>query len=159
MAPELIAQSLNYATSFLEKGEPKAIMRPSLLPAIFTTPVTADRWHSLLSPNGDDDSFSSDLSLSALHPTFGRLDKPTLIVMSENDEMVPETVDKKALLEKWVQCIPGPLRGNWRGYISRHHEGGILAGADHELTTDRGRRGLANCVVREKKSKEEVERV
>jgi hypothetical protein len=148
MTQDLITQSLDHATSLLRKGEPKSIMPTHLLPSIFTTPITAYRWHSLLCPGGDDDFFSSDLSTPTLQSTFGRLDKPMLIVMSENDEMVPDSVDKKTLLEGWVQCIPEPLRGNRGEYISRHYGGGVLTGVDHELTTDRGRRGFANCVVR-----------
>jgi hypothetical protein len=147
MTPDLITQSLSHATNLLQKGEPKTIMPPSLLPAIFTTPISAYRWHSLLSPGGDDDFFSASLPSPTLASTFGKLDKPTLIVMSEKDEMVPETVDKKALLDSWLEHIPEALRGNKGDYVTKLG-GGVIPRADHELTMDLGRRSFGNCVVR-----------
>ena len=147
MSPDLIARSLEHATSLIEKGEVKAVMPAYLLPGIFTTPVTAYRWQSLVSEGGNDDFFSSDLPASTLAATFGKLDKPTLIIMSEKDEMVPDTVDKRALLESWVKCIPEAFRGNEQEYVKKLR-GGIIPGADHELSSAWGRGVFAECVVR-----------
>jgi hypothetical protein len=147
MSPELIVQSLEHATSLIEKGEPKAVMPTHLLPLIFSTPITVYRWHSLLSPGGDDDFFSYDLPPSTLQSTFGKLDEPTLIMMSEKDEMVPESVDKKVLLERWAKCIPKALRGNEGTYVQKRG-GGVIPGADHELTGPWARAAFAECVVR-----------
>ena len=83
----------------------------------------------MISVGGDDDFFSSDLPASILESTFGKLNKPTLIVMSEKDQMVPPTVEKEALLKRWVDAIPA-------GVMSKHSC--VLPQADHEITTDPG---------------------
>jgi hypothetical protein len=130
MTPEEYDTSLTHATDLIAKGEKETFMPSSLLPAIFSgLPITAYRWHSIISPGGDDDYFSSDLSDATLQTTFGSLKKPTLILMSEKDEMVPESVDKLALLKRWIEKIP-------EGRASRHSW--IIPHADHELKLGSG---------------------
>lgn len=77
---------------------------------------------------GDDDYFSSDLDDATLLETFGRITKPTLILISENDEMVPPTVDKIALFRRWSEA--SAARG--RSMVSSFS--GLVPGADHALT-------------------------
>lgn len=100
-------------------------MPPHLLPPIFTSPITAYRWSSLVSPNGDDDFFSSDLPDSTLTQKFRTLDRPTLILPSENDEMVPPSVDKAGLLERWKRAA---------GERTVSELSGVNPGADHGLS-------------------------
>ncbi|KAI4652018.1 hypothetical protein J4E93_002215 [Alternaria ventricosa] len=126
MPQDLLSASLKHAEALIAKGEEKTIMPNSFIPPIITSPITAYRWHSLISFGGDDDFFSSDIPVSALQSTFGKLDKPTLILMSEKDEMVPSTVDKKALLERWVDQIPD-------GFARKQCQV-IPFDADHELS-------------------------
>lgn len=104
-------------------------MPPHLIPPIFHTPITAYRWSSLLSVGGDDDFFSSDIADSTLARTFGALDVPTLILPSENDEMVPPTLDKHGLLARWVRAANAE---DGKGVVSRLS--GVLEGADHGLS-------------------------
>lgn len=130
MTLEQYNTSLTHAIELIAKGEEKTFMPSSLLPTVFEgIPITAYRWHSLVSLNGDDDYFSSDFSDSTLQTTFGHLEKPTLILMSEKDEMMPDSVDKKALLERWIEKIP-------EGRASKHCW--IIPHADHALETGGG---------------------
>jgi hypothetical protein len=140
MSPDLLSASLKHAEDLIAKGEENTIMPHSFIPPIITSPVTAYRWHSLVSVGGDDDFFSSGLPTSTLQSTFGRLDKPTLVLMSEKDEMVPPTVDKEALLQRWVDTIP-------EGLASEHCQV-IPFNADHELSGDEAKRHFIETVIK-----------
>jgi hypothetical protein len=125
MPPQLFAETLKHASNMIAGGEQDEIMPKSLIPPIFTSPITAYRWHSMISVGGDDDSFSSDLSDEVLRRIFGRLEKPTLIMPSEKDEMVPESVDKEWLLKRWM-CAAELGVVSWSS--------GVNPGADHGLS-------------------------
>lgn len=94
--------------------------------------VTAYRWQSILSPGGDDDYFSSDLSDEKLKTTFGAIKKesPLLILYSGADENAPPSVDLKSLIEKWMGFV---TRGG--GLVDAEY-GGVVQGASHNLDSD-----------------------
>ncbi|KAL1797763.1 hypothetical protein ACET3X_004369 [Alternaria dauci] len=138
MSQDLLLASLNHARDLIARGDERTIMPAHFIPSIITSPVTAYRWHSLVSIGGDDDFFSSDLPAAALQLTFGKLDKPTLILMSEKDEMVPSTVDKESLLGRWVKAIPEDLASE---------QSQIITTADHELSEERVARYFVGLVV------------
>lgn len=48
MTPDFYARSLDYSAQQLRLGNGDAIMPRALLPEVFTTPITAYRWHSLI---------------------------------------------------------------------------------------------------------------
>jgi alpha-beta hydrolase superfamily lysophospholipase len=125
MPPDFLAQTLKHASDMIARGEQDVIVPKSLIPPIFTSPITAYRWHSLISVGGDDDFFSSDLSDEIVEGTFGRLDKPTLIMSSGKDEMISESVDKEGLLRRWTRAAK-------KGVVSELS--GVNPGADHELS-------------------------
>ncbi|USP82120.1 hypothetical protein yc1106_09394 [Curvularia clavata] len=129
MPADFLHNSLKHAEELIAKGKETDVMPADLIPPIFSSPITAYRWHSLISVGGDDDFFSSDLPGSTLESTFGKLDKPTVVVMSAKDEMVPPTVDKVALLKRWMDAMP-------EGSASK--QSGVLSHAHHELTMDLG---------------------
>ena len=131
MPEDFAFNSLKHAEDLVAKGEENSVMPAAFIPPIFSSPITAYRWHSLISVGGDDDFFSSDISASSLQSTFGKLDKPTLILMSEDDEMVPPTVDKDALLKRWLGAIQEGLASDGCS---------IIPSADHALTSDQARR-------------------
>ncbi|KAF1953595.1 DUF1749-domain-containing protein [Byssothecium circinans] len=140
MPPNFLSQTLQHAESMIADGNKDEIMPKHLIPPIFTSPISAYRWHSLISRDGDDDYFSSDLSDSTLATTFGRLGKPTLITMSQEDEMVPETVDKEALLGRWKSAAgEGVVSG-----LSGVNPG---PGADHAVSGAEAREWWAEKVV------------
>jgi len=140
MPQDLLSASLKHAEALIAKGEEKTIMPSSFIPPIITSPVTAYPWHSLVSVGGDDDFFSSDLPVSTLHSTFGKLDKPTLILMSEKDEMIPPTVDKMALLKRWIGTIPDDLASQQCQVVPFD--------ADHELSGGEAMRYFIETVVK-----------
>jgi hypothetical protein len=139
MSPDFYAQTVQHAEDMIMLEDGDEIMPKTLIPPIFTSPLTAYRWHSLIAKGGDDDYFSSDLDDAILLKTFGRLGKPTLIMPSENDEMVPQSVDKVGLLRKWTDAA-------LRGVVS--DLSGINPGADHGLSGEEVQKWFADRVVR-----------
>ncbi|EAQ93734.1 hypothetical protein CHGG_01969 [Chaetomium globosum CBS 148.51] len=61
MSPEESAKSLQVAKDMIADGRKDEPMPKQHLPFVFTTPVTAYRWHSLAAKGGDEDYLSSDL--------------------------------------------------------------------------------------------------
>jgi hypothetical protein len=88
--------------------------------------------------SGDDDYFSSDFDDDTLAELFGRINRPTMISVSEADEMVPETVDKQALFERWLQASPTELVSQLSG---------LNPGADHTLSDAGAQQWFADRVV------------
>ncbi|KAH7083993.1 hypothetical protein FB567DRAFT_96113 [Paraphoma chrysanthemicola] len=139
MPPEFLAKSLAHAEDVIAMGKKDEIMPKALIPPIFNSPITAYRWHSLLAKGGDDDYFSSDLDAENLSRTFGKVSKPVLILPSEDDEMIPPSVDKEALLQRWIDAVP-------RGETS--NLSGLNPGADHTLSGDGAQNWFADKVFR-----------
>lgn len=127
MPPDFFAKTLGHAKDMIARGEQDEIMPKALIPPIFHSPITAYRWHSLISRGGDDDFFSSDLEDETLLKSFGQLDKPTLIMPSEKDEMVPPNIDKEGLLKRWS----GAAKEDVVSGLS-----GVIPGADHALSEE-----------------------
>jgi hypothetical protein len=138
MPPDFLAQALAHAEGMIAKGEKDEIMPRALIPPIFTSPVSAYRWHSLVAKGGDDDLFSSDIDDGKLVDIFSGLTKPALILMSGKDEMVPQTVDKVELLGRWIEAAPA-------GVVSELS--GVNPGADHELSGEGAREWFVERVL------------
>jgi hypothetical protein len=139
MPPDFYARTLQHAEEMILLEDEDEIMPRVLIPPIFTSPMSAYRWHSLIAKGGDDDYFSSDLDDTTLVKTFGKLKKPTLIMSSENDEMVPQNVDKVALLRRWTDAAPTGLVSDLSG---------INPGADHGLSGEEAREWFADRAMR-----------
>lgn len=90
-------------------------------------PVTARRWVSLACKGGEDDYFSSDLDDADLAKTFGKIDKPLLILYGEKDEYVPSYVDRKKLVSRWIPFVKGKVDEQSKQ---------LLEGASHNLNGD-----------------------
>ncbi|PRP78155.1 hypothetical protein PROFUN_13957 [Planoprotostelium fungivorum] len=73
--------------------------------AMMEGPMTYYRWHSLLSRDGDDDYFSSDLSDDERRQRIGRPSTPALIVYSLSDEYVPSHVNGTKAAEAIAACF------------------------------------------------------
>lgn len=85
--------------------------------------MTADRWVSLAGRGGMDDMFSSDFTDKELENALSALRNfPTLLVMSGDDEYVPEYVDKENLAQRMVNAV-GKERCRYR----------IIQGGNHSL--------------------------
>jgi len=97
-------------------------------------PITAYRWLSLMSPNhdGDDDYFSSDLTDEQLMKSFGSLPPgvPLCILESGSDEYMPQSIDKEALVRRWIEIVK-----KGKGMVDEGYSG-IVKGATHNLAKD-----------------------
>lgn len=81
--------------------------------ACFNTPVSVFRWLSLAQRGGQDDYFSSDLPDEELKQTFGKLTKPVLVLFSERDQYVPQSVDKLKLIKRWESAVDPKVRSGF----------------------------------------------
>jgi hypothetical protein len=89
--------------------------------------------------SGDDDFFSSDLSDAQLATTFGRVEKPLLILPAGEDELVPPTVDREELMGRWVAACQ-------EGVVSELSA--FIPGAGHEVVDGKAREWLVERVVK-----------
>lgn len=88
--------------------------------------------------SGDDDYFSSDLPDAKLSAIFGRVDKPVMIMPAGEDELVPPTVDRVALLKRWTSfCRPG--------VVSKLS--GLIPGGDHVVSQAHAQSWVSERVV------------
>ncbi|KAK2048600.1 DUF1749-domain-containing protein [Colletotrichum somersetense] len=132
-----LEKSVRHAQDMIARGEENETMPTSLIPPILSSPITAYRWESLGARGGDDDYFSSDLDGATVGNKFGRVDAPILFLPGERDEMVPPSVDRRELLERWRRaCPPGTVSG-----LSGH-----VLGADHALSGPEARERVGATV-------------
>jgi len=124
-------KSITTAQELVSHGKGDEILPKFLWPEFLPAPITASRWLSLTTLDGADDYFSSDLKDEQLRKTFGNLPKETklCILFSGSDEYVPETIDKKAVMERWIGFVKESGAS-----IDESHSG-ILDGAAHNLNT------------------------
>ncbi|KAL1297708.1 hypothetical protein AAFC00_006256 [Neodothiora populina] len=133
MGAEKLAMVNSLAQHFMSTGRGEDCLPQSEAAGIFgQCPVSARRWLSLSSPDGkgQDDYFSSYLSDERLKATFGKVDVPFLILEGEKDEFVPEHVDRKAMLARWIKV----MKDNKCPVDAGSEE--LLAGATHNLNGD-----------------------
>jgi pimeloyl-ACP methyl ester carboxylesterase len=135
MLPEQQIKTANeLALSWVASGRAEDVLPSKATEGFFDSPVSAYRWLSLASPNhdGDDDYFSSDLPLEKLQRTFGKLPASTVlcILYSGEDEYVPKQVDRKALVQKWIDIVKAGT-----GRVDEERSG-VVPGATHNLKGD-----------------------
>lgn len=117
MPPDELVKSTQHAQGMIAEGKQQDAMPMSLVPSVFTSPITAYRWNSLAAKGGDDDYFSADLDDTTIGATFGRFDKPVLILPGEKDELVPPSVDRKGLLSRWIRACPAGLVSELSSFV------------------------------------------
>lgn len=89
--------------------------------------------------SGEDNYFSPELSDDIAGAFWQRIDKPTLILHSAEDEFVSKSVDKDALVKHWTTlCRPG--------IASRLS--GTIPGGGHRVEESDAEKWLAETVVR-----------
>ncbi|KAI5262467.1 DUF1749-domain-containing protein [Aureobasidium subglaciale] len=116
------------AEQWCKDGKGEHILPLNLTVSMFgRNPITARRWVALACKGGEDDYFSSDLPDQKLQTTFGKIDKPLLILFGEEDEYVPDHVDRKALVSKWISFVKGKVDEQSRE---------LLGSASHNLNGD-----------------------
>lgn len=120
---DTIEESLEIANRLISNGQPTEIMPSRFTKHFFDVPINAYRWNSLIAVRGDDDFFSPDLDDSDFASTFGKFDKPFLVLYSGADEYVPAWLDKKALMARWEKAAGS----NWSPYSK------VVDGALHNI--------------------------
>jgi len=152
LLPEGVYESsVQVAVDYVSEGRGEDVLPAQTLGRFMSdVAITASRWLSLMSPppvhNGEDDYFSSDFGEERLKGTFGRIgatQTPIQILYGEKDQYVPESVNKKELVERWERAI---REGG--GIVDE--DSGIMEGADHtvEAGGDQGIEDLVGRVVR-----------
>ncbi|XP_054807347.1 UPF0613 protein PB24D3.06c-like isoform X2 [Prosopis cineraria] len=92
------ASMTELAAKMISEGRSSELMPRDADP---NSPITAHRYNSLCSYNGDDDMFSSDLSDEQLKTRLGHMScTQCQVIFSMSDENVPDNVDKKLLVER-----------------------------------------------------------
>jgi pimeloyl-ACP methyl ester carboxylesterase len=122
------------ALKMCREGKDKDALPNRLTKPVFgRIAITARRWVDIASPapnhDGADDYFSSDLLDDRLRGTFGKLppSTPLLILYSGADESVPQSVDKRRLVQKWMHITESG------GGVVDALNGGMVDGASHNL--------------------------
>ncbi|KAK6204634.1 uncharacterized protein RJT21DRAFT_132103 [Scheffersomyces amazonensis] len=90
----------------------------------FGTPITAYRFYSLSHPRGDDDYFSSYLTSDDYALSFGKIEKPLLVLYGSKDEFVPDYVNRQKLIDSWKDAT----NPKYWSPLSK-----ILQGATHDI--------------------------
>ncbi|KAL3812702.1 hypothetical protein ACJIZ3_013970 [Penstemon smallii] len=99
------AAMIDLASEMISEGQASELMPREANP---DAPITAYRYHSLCSYNGDDDLFSSDFNEDQLKQKLGHMSNtPTLVIFSMADEYIPEYVDKKPLVNRLCAAMGG----------------------------------------------------
>lgn len=125
------------AQSMMEAGKSDSCLDLSLTRDFMPdVPVSAQRWLSLASPdgNGVDDYFSSDASAEKLVRTFGRLgmalgSAPIRIIFCEEDEYLADHIDVIEMQCRWREAIQS------RNGVFQKANLQPLAGASHNLAS------------------------
>ncbi|KAK4266416.1 hypothetical protein QN277_027341 [Acacia crassicarpa] len=92
------ASMTELAAKMISEGRSSELMPGDADP---NSPITAYRYNSLCSYNGDDDIFSSDLSDEQLKMRLGHMScTQCQVIFSMSDENVAEHVDKKLMAER-----------------------------------------------------------
>jgi hypothetical protein len=133
--PAIYHEGCKVAKSMIEAGDGDEILPSKFTKSIGPAPISARRWLSLASPDhdGDDDYFSSDLTDEQLLKSFGALSKraPLCVLFSGSDEYVPRSIDKDALLQRWVGIVK-----QGEGVVDEVNSG-IVEGATHNLARNK----------------------
>ena len=136
--PDELKKLNEHANYLVSNGKKSELLGSNYSKFVVDTPITAYRWCSLMIKGGDDDFFSSDLSSETLDSTFGQISKPFLIVYSEEDEFVPNSVDKPNLLNMWKTA------SNTK-YWSDHS--GFIKGASHAVPEEAAQQALYKMIT------------
>lgn len=91
---------------------------------MFGSPITAYRFYSLALERGDDDYFSSYLNENDHKNSFGKINKPLLVLYGSKDECVPNHVDREKLINNWQKATDPKY---WSPFSK------VLQGATHNV--------------------------
>jgi hypothetical protein len=131
MTPDAYRTACEVAKKMVAEGHGEDILPARYVASVVFCPVTAYRFLSQASPdhNGDDDYFSTDLTDEQLTRSFGALPQgaPICVLFSGKDEYMSESIDKVALLARWVGIVE-----KGEGKVDEESSG-VIEGASHNL--------------------------
>jgi pimeloyl-ACP methyl ester carboxylesterase len=131
---EQFREIIDKAKSMIDEGDEKGIlpMKGNMVAEALGAPITAYRTYSLLAKGGDDDYFSTDLGDKVFEKTFGKISKdtPIMFLLGNEDPYVPQSIDKKELLDRWTKLVRNG------GGVVDDKNGGVIQGAHHNLNGD-----------------------
>lgn len=139
MTPGDHSTHMSHAKSLLSKNNGDEMMPRSA----FWAPITASRYLSLFSKNGDDDFFSSDLTDDELYDRLGHVGNvgresglQLLAAFSKKDEYVPTSVERDVLLKRLVTAMNGfeEEEKNGDGSTAVVARGLMLENGNHNLS-------------------------
>ncbi|VEU24239.1 DEKNAAC105352 [Brettanomyces naardenensis] len=137
--PEYLREeSIELAKKLIDEGNELQLMPYKYTQHFFGAPINAYRWYSLMSIRGDDDFFSPDLTADDLATTFGKFDKPLLVLYSGDDEFVPEDVDKEEVMRRFSAAA----KNSWSEYSK------IVKGGSHNLKDEEPAADAVDVVVK-----------
>ncbi|KAK8092381.1 uncharacterized protein PG998_014866 [Apiospora kogelbergensis] len=142
MGAEKLEQSVQKARDLIAAGKGQERMSTDIVPpGVFDVPISADRWYSLAAKDGGDNYFDPEYTQDEARAYWQRFSKPLLILHSGEDEYVPATVDKEALIRQWK----GLCREGVASDLS-----GVIPNADHRVEQPPGEpeKWLVNTVVK-----------
>ncbi|KAG0173951.1 hypothetical protein DFQ30_006430 [Apophysomyces sp. BC1015] len=111
-------------------------LRRHFLSGFDEVPITADRFYSLAAYRGDDDVFSTDLSMSELEELYCDLKRPMLLVESSDDEFYAGKISKTEMLERLRSACPAIKLTE------------IVSGADHCITDTNAQKDFVDLVLK-----------
>lgn len=109
---------------YLSNGREHEILPPKFRKIAFNTPITASRFYSIAKKGGIEDFFSPDLTDEDHKRTWGKVNKPILVLPGGKDEFVVKTTDQNKLLQDW-QAATKP-----EYWTSLSH---VIKGANHKI--------------------------
>lgn len=133
LPPHIYDGCVDLARKYIEDGRGDDVLPINMTGRLFQVPISANRWLSLASPGpdhaGQDDYFSSDFDTGRMKRIFGKVGSTRTrlsLICGGNDESVPPSVDKLALIGKWLKHIK-----EGGGVVD--DDAGIINGASHNL--------------------------
>lgn len=133
LPPAEYESGVKLAREYINDNRGRDVLPERITGALFTSPISANRWMSLASPGpdhtGEDDYFSSDFNDERLKRTFGKAGETGTrlsLLYGADDQLVPDWVDKHGLLDKWIRHIQ-----EGGGVVDE--SAGIIEGATHTL--------------------------
>lgn len=133
MPPKEYDTIVKIAQEYIDNGRGDDCLPIALTGGVYPGACSASRWISIASPGphhvGMDDYFSSDFSDERLTKTFGRVGlskTPISILYGGQDQYVPTSIDKEALIQKWIRHVK-----EGGGVVDE--DAGVIEGATHAL--------------------------
>ncbi|KAI8964116.1 DUF1749-domain-containing protein [Daldinia sp. FL1419] len=140
MGQSKLDESIEIAKQLITSGRGHERMLPEKTsPSFHDTPISASRWYALGAADGEDNYFDPGLPDDVVGPYWKRVDKPILILHSGNDEFVPSSIDKDALVKHWRSLCRPDIASELSG---------IIPGAGHRVEEPEAEAWLVDTVVK-----------